>query len=459
MINFFLFFLHVSVLTLLLLAVHCIWAYHLPCDNVFKVDCARTEPYSLHPHETDCTLYYVCYDFPEPLIKSCPEGEIFDIPSKTCTADGTCNRCTSTICAESPTCSVYDFDVLKPYPNNCSVYIHCDAGIMYMESCPIGLEFSPMELQCMTPDTANCPTCGGKIRVVRELRAACPPTPNCGIFDDGIKKVYPPDCTKYILCSAGSSSIQSCPLGQEFSPTQKVCTSPALALCPVCGGVDTTTTSPPTTTTVTAEPTTENSTEPSTTPAPVTLPIEYNTTIIPTTIPETIPTTQAPPICPVTPTCGTFDDNIKKPYPPDCTKYVFCQFGSASIQSCPVGQEFSPTQKRCMSPELALCPYCVVGQATTTTTSTSTTTPSTTTTPTTTPVPLPPCDPTPTCTVDEYGVLKTYPPDCTKYIYCNTLGDAEIRVCPRVTYFSEIEKGCISDSTVCVYCSTSTPAP
>lgn len=63
----------------------------------------------------------------------------------------------------------------------------------------------------------------------------CADNPMCGIFDWGVTKPYPPDCSMYISCSqAGEMEILSCPEGEHFSPTEFKCMDPELAGCPVC---------------------------------------------------------------------------------------------------------------------------------------------------------------------------------------------------------------------------------
>ncbi|KAF4527377.1 hypothetical protein B566_EDAN015946 [Ephemera danica] len=328
-------------------------SYYLPCEIIHKVDCSTQEINSPHPHESDCSLYYICTDHFEPILETCFEGEIFNTELESCYfTTEPCLRCQSqefAICEPTPTCDIFDFDVYKPFPPNCSQYIHCDAGILFLETCPDDTEFSPTQLECMDPSIANCTDC----EPVR-TRIACETTPSCSIFDIAVEKPYPPDCTKYLFCDSGLTQIKSCPSGEEFSPTENSCMSPDLAECPNCN--------------------------PTTTIPPMSDVIESN---------STIPSA----ICEPTPNCSLYDLGIKKPYPPDCTKYVYCDGGTSTIKDCSPGQEFSPTQKKCTTPELANCPVCIVP--------TTTLPPTTTTTPATTTPPPPICEPTPTCTVEE----------------------------------------------------------
>ena len=63
------------------------------------------------------------------------------------------------------------------------------------------------------------------------------------------------------------------------------------------------------------------------------------------------------------------------------------------------------------------------------------------------------CEPVPTCLVFEWGLLKPYPPDCGKYIYCNEFGQAEISRCPGQLHFNPAGGDCMNSTIAnCLDC-------
>jgi len=43
------------------------------------------------------------------------------------------------------------------------------------------------------------------------------------------------------------------------------------------------------------------------------------------------------------------------PHPHDCESFIICVLGEQHIFPCAAGLHFSPTEMRCMAPELAMC--------------------------------------------------------------------------------------------------------
>lgn len=165
--------------------------------------------------------------------------------------------------------------------------------------------------------------------------------------------------------------------------------------------------------------------------------------------------------CPDTPSCGLLDWGVTKPFPPDCSMYVYCDVsGGSSLRRClPEGFHYSPTSYRCLAPEMAACPLCggTTNTPEVTTTEPSTTEP-TTTEPSTTEelTTLPECALTPSCSFSEWGTNKPFPPDCTKFVYCNSYGAVEVRSCPAGLHFSPSSSACASLETAnCPACQSS----
>ncbi|KAF4526448.1 hypothetical protein B566_EDAN014060 [Ephemera danica] len=110
-----------------------------------------------------------------------------------------------------------------------------------------------------------------------------------------------------------------------------------------------------TTFSVTPTPTSETSTMTPSSTVTISTTMTSSSTIT-TTIPTSSTTIGA---CPETPTCSIEEADQRKPYPPDCTKFIYCQAnGSTSIQDCPRGKQFGPELLYCADPEIANCPLC-----------------------------------------------------------------------------------------------------
>ncbi|KAF4524151.1 hypothetical protein B566_EDAN012156 [Ephemera danica] len=257
-------------------------------------------------------------------------------------------------CPPTPTCGTFDDGIKKPYPPNCSQYILCQTMQEVITDCQDGEHFSPTSKKCIlvhyhwkiridkiydfiengyiclllavlasTPPTFTNPV------------AECPPLYECTISDVRDAKPYPPDCTKYIECTGRNTyEIKTCLWGRHFSPTSETCVDPSTAGCSTCFVTSFSTPSTTVEITTTEVKTTEF----------------ISTTVEITTTTTTLePTTSSPvvPTCPPTPTCGTFDDGLKKPYPPNCSQYILCQTMQEVIKDCPDGEHFNPTSKKC----------------------------------------------------------------------------------------------------------------
>lgn len=136
--------------------------------------------------------------------------------------------------------------------------------------------------------------------------------------------------------------------------------------------------------------------------------------------------------CLETPTCTGFEWGKTKPYPPDCTKYIYCDvLGNSIIEDCTEGQHYSPELNICTDPAEANCQNC--GEVTSSTVEVTEETTLTT---------LPECPPVPLCKNFEYKARLPYPPDCTKYIKCKILFEDEIWSCRAGKEFSVLTDKC-----------------
>lgn len=133
-----------------------------PCEGV---DEGRLVPY---PH--DCTKFIQC-EQPTPIVYDCVEGQEFSAALERCMSPWIANCTYSTTSLTTTTtqatdttalpidlCSNKPEDSYIPYPQNCTKYIICRDPIPVGYDCPAGTEFSPIDLDCMDPQLANCQT-------------------------------------------------------------------------------------------------------------------------------------------------------------------------------------------------------------------------------------------------------------------------------------------------------------
>jgi valyl-tRNA synthetase len=158
------------------------------------------------------------------------------------------------------------------------------------------------------------------------------------------------------------------------------------------------------------------------------------------------------------PTCPyPSEETTTYPYYGNCSLYWVCYEGSKFLMECPEGQEFSTTEEKCDSPDVAQCdPYfsTTTGLTTNTTgttetpksstTSIGTTSTSTTEGTTTSKKPGPDC-PSPS----EDIIYLPYDGDCTKYWECFE-GDAYLYGCPSGLWWHQEVSQCDYPGDYCV---------
>ncbi|KAF4519408.1 hypothetical protein B566_EDAN008716, partial [Ephemera danica] len=262
---------------------------------------------------------------------------------------------------DAPDCMIqqlYSDISYHAHESSCSLFYKCISGIRYELKCKTGFRFNLQLGTCDFSENVPCVLCnmedtGGGDR-------GCPPTPTCTIPEAGQTKPYPEDCNYYIYCDITGVAIQRrCPIGQEFSPSSKRCTTPEIAGCPKC----------------------------------------YITTPLPST------TTPSTPICPETGSCEGLTEGTLLPYPSDCSKYLYCKADESTTETTTLD-----------------------------------------------PCPLPLCQP-----ILEWGATKPHPKNCSLYIYCEMTGTVKVRTCPIGRQFSPTKSRCEDPATAgCVLCSVTT---
>ncbi|GBL77953.1 Papilin, partial [Araneus ventricosus] len=122
------------------------------------------------------------------------------------------------ICAE---------DGVRPDFESCGRYIRCSKGEKEMVSCPPGLHFNEASKQCDSPCDARCDT---SLAMECEWPMGAEKTADPECAEDGRFTDFS-SCSRYINCSNGEKSVESCPSGLHFNEKTKHCDSPCDAHC------------------------------------------------------------------------------------------------------------------------------------------------------------------------------------------------------------------------------------
>ncbi|KAF4519410.1 hypothetical protein B566_EDAN008718 [Ephemera danica] len=319
------------------------------CDLVHRPDCAVLPPGSLHQHEASCSHFYRCDEFHNAMAYTCPPGQRFiNHDGELCAPEDRviCDRCPQAAsrcgdCSCSPTTPP---PCLTTTPGPCTVEPTTESPTSRLPSSSTTSTGVSFTTERITQPTTE-----------RYTPHDCPPIPSCVGSSSGTLRPYPPDCSKFLYCDDYDvAKLVSCNIGEHFSPTQLQCMPISEANCPIC------------------------------------VP-DY-------TIPDMTTVSYFPlPDCPPIPDCLDQPPGSVQPFPPDCSKYVYCLSSFIpDISSCPPGQHFSPEYLTCLLPEIANCPQCITS---------TTTTPA----PTTN---LPDCAPMPSCANTEPGLKLPFPQDC-----------------------------------------------
>ena len=174
-------------------------------------------------------------------LQRCPDGEIFDPASLTCTSAEEASYRSTFTCPQP--------DGFFPIPGACSSeFYSCIAGVPYVEKCPGNSIFDPVLLYCVPAESASCndvtPQETTTVSTTTDPVFTCPAI-------DGFYPI-PGQCTgQYYVCIAGDLYVQNCPGTSIFDPALDICVPAPVASC-----VTTTTSSTKTTTPSTTTPTT-----------------------------------------------------------------------------------------------------------------------------------------------------------------------------------------------------------
>ncbi|XP_031786450.1 uncharacterized protein LOC100680479 [Nasonia vitripennis] len=283
----------------------------------------------LLPNPKNCTTYFRCREG-LPITTLCPEGMHFDPRNLICAYPDEAGCEVTTTTAKPVTCPPDNKPIKLPNPYDCSTYYSCIKGVPNLTSCPNGLHFNPVELECDFPEDAGC-----------EVFPTTTPEPTT-TTPKPTTTTPEPTTTTPVPTTTTAKATTTTPEPTTTTP-EPTTTTPK----------PTTTTREPTTTT--PKPTTTTPEPTTTTPVPTTT-TQKPTTTTPeptTTTPE--PTTTTPKSTEIPVTCSVQGELI--PNPKDCGSYYQCSNGRPWLMLCPLGLHFWPEKERCDYPHNAK--YCM----------------------------------------------------------------------------------------------------
>ncbi|XP_034482932.1 mucin-5AC isoform X2 [Drosophila innubila] len=352
--------------------------------------CGGKDEGEMIAYPKDCSKYIVCVS-PIPVAFYCLEGFYFNAKRQQCVSwqESDCDQEISTTPGytsaplEPTICTNSSRDTF-PYLENCQWFIRCvDDYVYMMDVCNCGEYYDPIQGVCGADvphdacrwDYTATTTTEATTESTTAITRPPPQKGPCDDVADGDLVPYPNDCSKYIKCSRPIASAFDCKEGEEFSPEFRKCMDASLANCnpgptgPSTGTtpimtteISTTETTPSTTAEITTTETTPSTTdEISTTVTTPSTTDEISTTVTTPSTTEEISTTEVSTTelttttAPPSGICGGQVEGSLVPYPNVCSKYIKCVKPIPIGYDCPEGLEFSPTELKCMDPDLANC--------------------------------------------------------------------------------------------------------
>lgn len=229
-------------------------------------------PPKLISHKTDCSKYYEC-QYGQKQLRSCAAGLYFSKSWSGCVS-WDISDCASTPPTTTPTPwttswptpgDCIDGDLLA-HECKCEKFYECKNGLKALRDCPVGQIFNSATKSCRPgnkdtciPDQDGCTvgenkpheckcekyyTClSGNRWALRECgprrhfdktTLTCIDGEDCGripLCYNSDRKKHECDCTKYYTCANEEWFVDTCPYGQHFSESLKICTDPFSAGC------------------------------------------------------------------------------------------------------------------------------------------------------------------------------------------------------------------------------------
>ncbi|XP_005103175.1 chondroitin proteoglycan 2 [Aplysia californica] len=106
-----------------------------------------------------------------------------------------------------------------PHPTNCRQFIECSNGVTMELDCPVTTVYNPVTKLC--DSTANVPICNYGPSVATIVVSNI-----CRQFSWANGNYYQPyDCTQYVECSNGATTVMGCQNGLFYNPALKTCST------------------------------------------------------------------------------------------------------------------------------------------------------------------------------------------------------------------------------------------
>uniref|UniRef100_A0A182YLS9 Chitin-binding type-2 domain-containing protein n=1 Tax=Anopheles stephensi TaxID=30069 RepID=A0A182YLS9_ANOST len=154
-----------------------------------------------HPDATLCHMFVVCM-FTEPIVYECVEGYVYEPDLLSC-IPGNRERCLSSAGPNwRQICANVSYAVF-PDPDVCWEFVFCPHGMVNRFTCPMGEIWSQRDGACLPGSWDTCE--------LLEIMRTCQHLP------DGVLLPHPNECSRYLECSQGSTTIVHCLQGEDFN--------------------------------------------------------------------------------------------------------------------------------------------------------------------------------------------------------------------------------------------------
>ncbi|EDW37801.1 GL15037 [Drosophila persimilis] len=180
----------------------------------------------------DCHRYVNCHNG-SPTIQTCAPGTLFNARTLVCDhpSNVACATPAGGAQAAEPNRSARLREVdteprctpgvigLQPHPTDCTKFLNCANGKVFVQDCGPGTAFSPSALVCVHKSTVDCgaEAAGQGFSQVSSEVPRCPP---------GLRGLHQHhrDPYKYLVCGIGvQARVEKCPPGQNFDAHRLVC--------------------------------------------------------------------------------------------------------------------------------------------------------------------------------------------------------------------------------------------
>lgn len=212
--------------------------------NVLGLDmnfCGLNNGFFTHPK--NCSRFLLC-QYGKLLLGICHEGWYYNPSSKVCDNNYRCGQLSGRYQWENRQFGIYTnnaeisrlnlennycntHDGFSQYPGDCSKFLFCKYGVLYIGVCKSNLAYNQNLKTC---DSTTICQKGNQGQIQST-------TLDCQSKTQGLHS-HPTDCSKFINCANGVAKIHDCAAGTVFNPASKVCDFPYNVDCSRSGTGD-----------------------------------------------------------------------------------------------------------------------------------------------------------------------------------------------------------------------------